>query len=488
MHYRNYSGKRPDDVVTFCRRAAWLSLLSVSLLACDSTQQRGIATADRIVLETGIKPEEETTLHSELAVGRDFRDSDFSRKIKEAVLSFPSLAGQQAQIQTAVAQMDTLVGSLRPQVSSGFGAQQTLIGDGDGSSVNLTVTARQLVFDGAATRNQIAQTKIGQLRLSFELDQLLNSLSGQMALAWLDLWEQQELRLLAQKNVQAHEQFVEQTRIRVRSGVATQSDLLSAQSRLADVRASLAQAQSAVGQARAGFVALIGPVPPTVQFPPELPSLDPTSARQRISTSSQMAVVKLDLSSAISQRDVIVSRRYPSVFLELNGTGSSFDDDDEDNDVSIGFSVDQSLFSGGQQDAREREAESQIVTAERIVDEADRQLKSALETAIANREAVVLEVSAAKDAARSNFSNLSAIREQFATGRRGIIDILDAQRDLSAALAREVTARSRQIQVELEVLSLTGDLAAVFGIQYDPHAGVLNGQVLSASPSTLLEY
>ena len=461
---------------------AMFLLIFFSISACQTTYDRGLSAANNIVAETGMGTIDHDTRPSDaLPVSAAFVESEFAKKVRSAVLSFPSLAGQQAQLQTTVAQMDALVGSLRPQFSSGFTAGQSLLGDGDGATANFRVTARQLVFDGAATQNRIAQSRIDQLRLSFELDGLLSNLSQQMALAWLDLWQQNELKLLAEEDVRAHQEFVEQTRSRVAGGVVAQSDLLSASSRLADANVRMAQAQSAVGQARASFLALIGPVPSSVGVPPLPPRLTEASLRQRISTSSQIAVLKLDLSRAVSQRDVVVSRRYPAVFLELNGTQGDILGDDSDSDVSVGFSVDHTFSSGGQQSAREREAEGEIEAAERVVDEAARQLKQALEISIANRQAIAIEVEAAGEAIHFNQSNLEAIREQFGIGRRGIVDILDAQRDLSLALSREVAVRARQIEIELQILTLTGDLAQAFGIHYDPHSAVLNGQALTAS-------
>ena len=90
--------------------------------------------------------------------------------------------------------------------------------------------------------------------------------------------------------------------------------------------------------------------------------------------------------------------------------------------------------------------------------------------ALANREAIVFETQAAADAVQFNQASLAAVRDQFGIGRRSIVNILDAQRDLTAARTREIAVQASQIEAELAILELTGDLAEVFGIEYDPLA------------------
>ncbi|CAN0452174.1 unnamed protein product, partial [Ectocarpus fasciculatus] len=87
-----------------------------------------------------------------------------------------------------------------------------------------------------------------------------------------------------------------------------------------------------------------------------------------------------------------------------------------------------------------------------------------LDVALANRSAAEVQARAASEAARANAAVLDAARVQFSIGRRGIVEILDAQRDLIAAMAREISLQGIRIRTELEILEMISDLAAVFGI------------------------
>lgn len=443
----------------------------LTLVACGTTYDRGAEAANNLVAEFGVDASQNRrATTSEIRLGRQFQNTSFAKTIREAVLSFPTLASQQFQMDGAAARMDGLIGSLRPQFSTGLSAGQDLLGDGGGPTTDARITMRQLIFDGAATRNQITLTRVNQRQLGFEMEALLSSLSRQMALAGLELWRQSELLRLAEEDVAAHQEFVSQTQERAAGGVVAESDLLSARSRLANARANLARAGSALAQAEASYVELIGGLPAEIRKPPPPPTMGPALARERIGTSSQMVIARLRVAEARSRRDVVMSRRYPGVFLQVSGTRDDVLGDDAENDVFAGFSVNYDIASGGQQRAREREAESQLSAAESRLEEVERQLRRALEVALANREAIVFETQAAADAVQFNQASLAAVRDQFGIGRRSIVNILDAQRDLTAARTREIAVQASQIEAELAILELTGDLAEVFGIEYDPLA------------------
>lgn len=429
--------------------------------------------------ETATRVDEVSTIEDQALppVVRDstFKDSFFGETVRQAVLDFPALSGQNARVSNAAARLDALQGSLQPQLSAGVSAGQAVAGNNSGPAADAYVTVRQLIFDGAATKNRIALTQINQRQLTLELDVLLSSLSRRIATAALDLWERTQLLELAGDDVAAHEVFVQQTRERVTGGTTTESDLLSALSRLADAQSQRAQAVAAQAQARASYIALIGPVPIVSSLPPPLPRLSDEVARNRIDTSSQLAVLRMRLAVAWAEVDVARSGRFPGIFLELTGRQTDLVREDSEFEVFAGFSVDQSIFSGGQQRAREEQAASNLRLAESVFDETEREIRRQLNVALANRSAAEEQAKAAAEAAKANAAVLDAARIQFSIGRRGIVEILDAQRDLTGALAREISLQGIRIRTELEILEMTGDLAVVFGIdsasnKSGPHA------------------
>ena len=466
-HFRQTDSGRYPHLRWGQRRHVLMFCLCVG--ACGSVHDRGVEAANAMLDSVGVGAAEmEQTVSRNGDLYTELQSTAFGREIRAAVVSDPAVIAQRSELEGVEARLDALTGSLRPQVSAGLTAGQDLLASGDSPSLDARLTLSQLIFDGATTRNRISLARINRLQVGFELDVLLSALSLQMARAWLDVWQRGELLTLAQEDVDVHLQFVEQTQQRAAGGIGADSDLFSARSRLADVQADLAQAASSFAQAQATYFSLFGRMPDDAERPARLPALSSEAARDRISTSSRMIRSRLNLAEALGQQAVTVSARYPALSLEVTGARTDVFSSSAENDAFVGFSIDQSLFSGGQQRAREREAESGVAAAERGLEDAERGLRRLLEIAIARRAAAAVESGAATDSVRFNEASLNAVREQFAIGRRSIVDILDAQRDLSAARARRLSVLASEIDAELAILELTGDLAAAFGIEYDP--------------------
>lgn len=401
------------------------------------------------------------------AVIRDstVKDSSYGKLIREAVLRYPSVSGQRARTNSAASRLSALKGSMLPQLSTGVSAGQAVAGDNAGSTASAFIRVRQLIFDGSATKNRIALTRANQKQLELETEVLLSGLSRRIVAASVNLWEQTQLLKLAEANVAIHEEFVAQTQERMLGGATTESDLLSSRSRLADVQSERAQTVAALEQARASYIALIGPLPVETTLPPPLPRLDDGLVRTRIETSSQLEIAKMRVTSAQAELDVARSGRYPGIFLELTGRQTDLLTEDADKEVFAGFSLDQSLFSGGQQRAREEQAASNLLLAKSAFEESKLEIRRQLDVALANRSATEAQAVTAADAVRANAAVLDASRAQFSIGRRGIVEILDAQRDLTTARVREIALQGIRIRTELEILELVGDLAPVFGIR-----------------------
>ena len=449
-----------------------LAALMFCIAGCSSTYTQGLENADATLLQAGVASEDlHQPLSQRVSTGIELQDTEMGRQVREALLRYPAVAAQQSELDGAVARLDALAGTLRPQVSAGLSAGQDLEGSDAGAALDARLTVSQLLMDGGSTRNRISRERIGQLRLAFELELLLSELSLQMATAWLNVWQERTQLELAQDNLEAHRQFLEQVQRRAESGLGAQSDLFSARSRLADVEAALARSQSAVLQAEATFVSFFGRSPGDVEPPDLAQGVSAETARQRLAQSSRMTSTRLRLAAALSNQDVVAAERFPSFSIQLTGARTDVFSSDAENDTFVGFAVDQSLFSGGQQRAREREAGSQVDAAIQTLAIAERELQQRLDVALSNRVSAAAQSEAIADAVRFNEENLEAVRDLFGIGRRTIVDILDAQSDLSSARSRHLVALANSFRAELAILELTGDLAPAFGVHFDPFLG-----------------
>ncbi|QPH54145.1 TolC family protein [Pontivivens ytuae] len=405
----------------------------------------------------------------------DYSDSDFARTIRQATLDFPAVDGQRARSAGVEARGRALRSGFRPQLTGGVTAGTSVLGDSSGEDTQLFVTARQLVFDGAATRNRISLNEVEELQVDAQTELLLSALALRAVRATLDLWLQSELLELARRDAAAHQLFVAQTSERMEQGVATTSDVMVARSRLADARVRLAQAETGRATAEASYASIIGPPPAEIALPPEPPLLETATARARVGSGRQLALARLRITAAQAELEVVRAQRFPAVFVELTGRRGDVLSSDGDEDVFLGLSVDQNIFTAGRIGALEAEAASEVAAARSTLGETRREVTRALDIALANRDAFPTRLAAAVSATAANEAGLAAAQELFAIGQRSFTDILDAQRDLTQAATREATLRADGQAAAFEVLDLTGDLLDVIGLEgrLDPVTDVL---------------
>lgn len=435
------------------------------LTCCGATERRSVAAAETIMDEVGVAGFGENRMIARPSqLDERYAKTAFARTIRAAVLQFPALEGQEALRRSEAARQGALVGSLGPQLGARVSAGQGLLEDGEDLSTGASLTVRQLLYDGATTQNRLSQTHITQRQLDAEIESLLGTLTRQMATVWLDVWLQGELLNLSIRDLAAYERFLQETQLRLGAGAVTRSDVFLVQTRLADTRTLIAETRAGLARAQASLRALLGELPDRVELPPNPPLLAAATAQERAFSGSQMAALQLAVASAESAREIAVSRRVPGVFLELNVVRTDILSDNADNDVLLGVSVDHDIFTGGQQAARESEAINSLTAARSALEEGRRQILQALDVALASRESATLEMATAREAISIHEVSLSATEAQFAAGRRGVGDLLNAQRDLSSARARLLRVEARRVGAEFMLLELTGDLTGLFGL------------------------
>jgi multidrug efflux system outer membrane protein len=129
------------------------------------------------------------------------------------------------------------------------------------------LTSRALAADSSA---DAARQDLGDARLS---------VAGQASIAWVDLIEAQQLRALAQEDLETRERALDLTQRRYDAGIATSLALRTARSQVASARAIQAQAQDSLLIASRRLQEIMGRYPDgTLRAEGALPDLSPLAA------------------------------------------------------------------------------------------------------------------------------------------------------------------------------------------------------------------
>ena len=383
----------------------------------------------------------------------------FGQAVAQAVSSYPALTAGAARIRAAEAALEGERGQFLPQVSIGAetGARRT--GNLNTTRSTPVLQIQQLVYDGGASarREEAARARIAQ-STNDRLAQAA-ALTLQAIEAWYEVLHQRELLALANRNKRLHQDFLSQINERVRAGAGAETDLLTAQSRLADATAQQVATQSRLDRAEAEFRQLFGHAPGALPTPQKAPAI-PGSGDAIVTQSPRLRSLEASIMAAQAELQAARASERPSLVLGVTGQSTAAGRAD----VGANLSLQYDLATGGRRKAAIRAAEARVLELEAERDDLSRQIGRALDFVRSDQRAGAERVRAARLARNANEANVGAVREQFGIGRRTITELLDAQRDFIASGEALLDAELDLALSGYAALSLTGDILDVFGI------------------------
>lgn len=431
-------------------RGLLVGFLGLGVTACAKPVPDPDAPVLQLRPDTGPAPAPRTSVLDQ---------TPFGQAVAQAVQSYPALTAGAARIRAAQAALESEKGQFLPQIT--IGAETGLRRAGNLNTTRSTpvLQIQQLVYDGGASaqREEAARARIAQS----SNDRLAQAaaLTLQAIEAWYDVLHRRQFVDLANRNMRLHQDFQSQIADRVRAGAGAETDLLTAQSRLADATARQVAAQSDLEHAEAEFRQLFGHPPAALPTPDRAPTI-PGASETIVAQSPRLR--SLDASIRAAQAELQAARAGQRPSLVMGVTGQSTGTGRADIGANLSFQYD--LATGGRRKAAIRSAEARVLELEAEREDLSRQIGRALDFVRSDQRAGAERVRAARLARAANEANVRAVREQFGIGRRTITELLDAQRDFIASSESLLDAELDLNMSGYAALSLTGDILDVFGI------------------------
>lgn len=366
----------------------------------------------------------------------------FRQQVRAAVLAHPSLkAGAERWSETEGVRAEVR-GGLFPQIYAGVGGESTLV-ERPGVDVpsdmntNLYVRVTQLLFDAGALFRKIEAAEKRVEAQRFGLQVTAQSLALKALNAYYDVVRHTRRVALAEANLQRHQVLLEMIGEAVAGSVSSRSDLLRAQSREAEARATLAGARGDLERAQAVWREYFGDAELPRQLPPLRPALPATAAEahQRLLAGSlELARLEQLAQATASDFEAEKANLLPQVSVQLTVRRFQLDQlRENDNEVVAAVQLSYPLYTGGSQTARRNQAVSRAGAARSDVDSLRSELQREVSAALADVASQTQRLKALELAMQAEEATILAYLEQFAIGRRSLADLLDAQRDLFGA-------------------------------------------------------
>lgn len=347
------------------------------------------------------------------------------------------------------------IGRLDPQGFFGLGAA-------DVTPRAAQVTIEQPLFTGGRIAAGIAQTRAGSAAARAG-EQMTRD---QIVLATVEAYGQV---LTTRKTVVLYEQLAAQTAeirrqaaLRFEAGDSPRTDVAQAEARQAEAIAALEAARGAAVSAAARFTNLTGLAPDDLAPLPISPALPASlDAALDLARSGNPAIAQAEaaLKAAEAAARGARAERLPTIgaFAEAATVRDQFFPDYRADGVTVGLRARWQLFSGGRVAAKVTESDSSVIAAQARL----RAAKSAVDEAIIGAfqgvtTAALVEAAAARQA-EAAASARDSVRHEVRVGMKPQLDLLDAEREATAAAVGEVRAQSERILAAYRLLALIGD-------------------------------
>lgn len=383
------------------------------------------------------------------------------RSFLEEVEAFPqALAQFMPKASASIASSDSR-GKIIGQYGGGPSSSQ--------KSLAKTITLEQPVFNGGGSVASLkaAQSTFRTSRASYysnEQKVILNQIK-----IFAGLYSARAKYENALVSVKQNETQLEAVEAQVNVGEATVTDLAAAKTKLAMARTKLANAFANLEASKATFSATFDM---DSEISLELPdtSSSPDSSLEEIS--SKIAYANYDFQAAKNSLDASKSKEYsskaeilPSVAFRMQAARNYFDP--ETNNSVNGLNVTSSLVlnipilaSGGIEYSRIRLAKNNTRKAVLQLDSTIKKNKSDAISIYEGFKAAKEANIAAEQAVEAAQIAYDGMIQQQSVGTKTILDVLQAESDLSSAKDQKVDAIVQNLLVFYQMKSLTGDLTA----------------------------
>jgi adhesin transport system outer membrane protein len=402
---------------------------------------------------------------------------------QQAVLTNPEVLARFHALEAARNERDAAFGGFLPRVDVTAGAGRDRYNDPVPerrlSSHSTSVTLTQLLFDGFATANDVKRLDHASRVRLFELYDITENITLEVARAYLDVLRYRTLVAMAEENYVRHRSVFEQIQKKAAAGVGRRVDLEQAAGRLALSEANLLTDTANLHDVSARYQRLVGATPPKDMPAPatlnrDLPTSMDGALKRALERNPGLIAAIENVRSADRAARTRNAAYQPRVDLRLRsdrGNNLSGVEGDSSN-TSAQVVLSWNLFNGLSDMARTRQFAEQLNVARDQRDNACRNLRQTLLIALNDTAKLTEQLTYFDQHQLSIEKARDAYRKQFDIGQRTLLDVLDTENELFSARRAYANAEYDREIAYARVQAGTGNLFSLLGLSRGPTPGL----------------
>ena len=328
--------------------------------------------------------------------------------------------------------------------------------------------ARQNLFGGFNTQNEVARTKAFTKARSFQLRATQDSIGLEASRAYLNVIRYRNMLELAQENLKNHQQIFKQISSRVERGVGTLADKSQIESRLNSAESNVIAARNNVLDAEYAFIQLIGESAPaqlsSFSFSESwLPLSRELAQDLALKQNPSILSSQSDIEEAESSYQSSKSSNYPNIDLVVFGDYGEDLSGIEGSDSNYGamLQVRWNLFRGGSDKGRQRASAYVVEQARAINMNTHREVTQRTHLAWSAFEMLAKQKIFLDKYVSASEKTRNAYKKEFNLGKRTLLDLLDSENELFSARNQLLDASAEYEIAKARVLEVVGELRVI---------------------------
>lgn len=372
--------------------------------------------------------------------------------LQRAVNEHPSIAASRSQRQAALMQLDGAERQRYPGLVAQSGSDATT-----GKRIT-TLRLQQALWTGGRITGEIDAANATIRQSDAALVQSEQDIMLRVVAAFTEFGRVLARQTAARDNLQEHERLASMMERRVASQVSPSSDSIQANARLSQARAELQQLDAQAFKARAALAQTTGETVTDIALPKAKPAagrgLDDTLA-EAVGFAPSLRKLTGELEAATANIAVRRSAAYPQVTLRLDRSYGGLTAGAQvyvalDYQTGAGFAVQASV--------REAEAKKDAILSQ--IEAARRETIDSVSGDWADFNALNAQLGNLQAQVASTTAVFDSFVRQYAVGRKGWNDVLNAQREVAQARYQLADTESGALRAALRLDVLTGRITA----------------------------
>lgn len=337
-------------------------------------------------------------------------------------------------------------------------------------STRLTLT--QMLFDGFATRYEVARLDYAKLSSFYELKRASEQAALEASAAYFDVIRQQKLVSLAEDNYIEHYQLFEDIQSRVNAGISRRVDADQAAARLSLAETNLLTENTNLYDVSVRFQRVVGKLPAKNLTDPQVPeALIPESSNDALLRAYQLnPALNAALENLRSAKAELKGQNAPMMpRLDLrmrqeleNDTDGIVGDYDES---AVELVLTYNFYNGGADSARKREYHQRVNAAHHRHELECRNTRQQVSIAHNDIDSLAEQIDYLSRNQKSTERARQAYRKQFDIGQRSLLDLLDSENEYFEISRSLVNVEHDYLTAQIETLTGMGLLLEALQVE-----------------------